>query len=194
MEDARDELRREPSRGRRRFAGDRFYIWAESPREARRDARGLRAAELRRPVKGAVTADPWDERILVGVDFAPASRAALARAVDLARDRPAELHVLHVMVAGPGLELPGTDSGPVDGALARRRRGERRLERWVRESGAGPAGVHLFDGAVRAVLPSAAAGLGASRVLLGAGRRSSGGLASHVRAATRCPVEEVEAP
>lgn len=191
MEETRDELRREPSRGRRRFAGDCFYIWGESPREARRDARGLRAAELRRPVKGAVTPDPWDERILVGVDFAPASRAALARAVDLARDRPAELHVLHVMAAGRGLER---ESGPVDDALARRRRGERRLERWVRESGAGPAGVHLFDGAVRAVLPWAAEGLGASRVLLGAGRRRPGGLASHVRAATRCPVEEVEAP
>lgn len=56
------------------------------------------------------------QRILFATDFSEASASAQARAVQLAREHHAELHVLHVQVASPTMYMPefGTVEGYID--------------------------------------------------------------------------------
>lgn len=68
------------------------------------------------------------QRILFATDFSEASASAQARAVQLARDHHAELHVLHVQVASPTMYMP--EFGTVEGYIDDRQKeeAERRME------------------------------------------------------------------
>lgn len=92
------------------------------------------------------------QRILFATDFSEASASAQARAVQLARDHGAELHVLHVQVASPTMYMP--EFGTVEGYIDERQKEEARsrLDTLVQNIGVPVTQAMRFDlGAAPAV-------------------------------------------
>jgi nucleotide-binding universal stress UspA family protein len=138
-------------------------------------------------------------RILHATDFSPASRAAFAKAISLARANKSELVIAHVL--GPILPVVG------DGAYvspdvytsmeqASRKYGQTHLDALVnraKSAGVRSRGV-LLDGPVHDRIVAAARKLHADMIVIGTHGRSGlarfvlGSVASRVVSHARCPV------
>jgi len=136
--------------------------------------------------------------ILYASDFSPASRAAFAKAVDLARRERAELLVVHVMT----VPMPVLDDGYVPaatwkGLMQSHRRGSQKLldalVRRAKAAGARARGL-LLEGLPADAIVKAAARRHARMLVLGTHGRSGvarfvlGSVAGRIVASARCPV------
>jgi nucleotide-binding universal stress UspA family protein len=137
-------------------------------------------------------------RILHPSDFSPASRAAFAKAVVLARANRAELIVAHVLVPALPMVADGYVAAKAyrDLEAAARRQGQRRLATLVAR--AKRAGVRaralLLDGAAAERIVGAARSRRADMIVIGTHGRTGlarvmlGSVAGRVVSQARCPV------
>jgi nucleotide-binding universal stress UspA family protein len=138
-------------------------------------------------------------RILHPTDFSPASRAAFAKAIALAKADRAELVISHVLtpvmpVAGDGAYLSPDVYASMDEAS--RRYGKQHLDRLVakaRKSGVRARGL-LLDGLTHERIVAAARKLRADMIVIGTHGRSGlarfvlGSVAGRVVSHASCPV------
>jgi nucleotide-binding universal stress UspA family protein len=141
-------------------------------------------------------------RILHATDFSPASRAAFAKALDLARQGTAELLIVHVMVP---VMPDARDAGALsktwkDLERATKTTAQRSLDRLLaaaRKAGVRAAGL-LLDGPPAEAIVRAARSKGADMLVLGTHGRTGfarfflGSVASRVTATASCPVLTVQ--
>lgn len=138
-------------------------------------------------------------RILYATDFSPASRAAFAKALALAKANRAELVISHVLAPVMPPVADGAYVSPhVYASLeaAGRRYGKQHLDRLVaraRKAGIRTRGL-LLDGLVHDRIVAAARKLRADMIVMGTHGRSGlarfvlGSVASRVVSHARCPV------
>jgi nucleotide-binding universal stress UspA family protein len=146
--------------------------------------------------KEAIMKDRTPRRILVAIDFSPASRRALRYATDLALQTGAKLDAVHVLTPIIPLAV-----GPEPGAVApllvdERKQIEVELETWCepgREEGI-TCEVHLIDGDPATAILSCVEELYADHLVLGAHGHSAlqdfllGSVARNVQKKAKCPV------
>lgn len=137
-------------------------------------------------------------RILHPSDFSPPSRAAFARALDLAKDNKAGLWIVHVVATVPPLFGQGYVSPRAFGRIDRsiRAAGQESLDALVAR--ARKAGIHaqglLLRGAPHAGIVRAARSKRADLIVMGTHGRSGlaklfvGSVAERVVASAPCPV------
>jgi len=138
-------------------------------------------------------------RIVHATDFSPASRAALVKAVELARSTGAGLTVIHVVtppIAYYGVEgyaLPGAYEQMIASVLAGAQKQLDRLLARLRRSGVRANG-RLLEGVVHERIVQAARSLRADLLAIGTHGRTGlarlflGSVAARVIATARCPV------
>jgi nucleotide-binding universal stress UspA family protein len=145
--------------------------------------------------------DRTPTRILVAIDFSPASRRALRYSIDLAAQSSAQLDLVHVMTP----PIPVT-AGPEPLAMAavavdERPRVLQELETWCavgRENGV-PSSCHLIEGEPASSILECAEEIGADHIVLGAHGHSRlhelflGSVARDVQSRALCPVTTLRA-
>ena len=136
--------------------------------------------------------------IVLGTDFGPTSAAAERAAIELARQRGADLVVVHAIDPGR-LRLPGgLWRNRVDQARSARERDARLLLAAARDAGVS-ARILIWTGDAASCVVDAARAEHADRIILGSHRRGrlgkaiAGSVVDAVRARAECPVDVVAA-
>jgi nucleotide-binding universal stress UspA family protein len=145
--------------------------------------------------------DRTPTRILVAVDFSPASQRALRYGADLARQSGAKLDVVHVMVPSIPLAAGPDPVAVVSMMVDERPLVKEKLKTWCEVGGEEGLVVesHLLEGEPAAAILRCAEQVGADHLVLGAHGHSRlrewllGSVARNVQSRAFCPVTTLRA-